>query len=99
MAPHWVQLPAWVRRTHPVVRLEARHWGRSRAWRAAQGLVWGGSLTFILVPALCSLLFGLQSRFTSPAEAILALGGVFAVGLALLSTLAVWFSNISASIV
>src|SRR4029077_2107558 len=29
---------------------------------------------------------------------ILSLGGVFAVGLALLSTLAVWFSNISASI-
>jgi hypothetical protein len=93
-----VQMPAWVRRDHPVVRLEARHWGRSRPWRAAQGLVWGGSLTFILVPALCSVLFSLQSQFTSPAEAILTLGGVFAVGLALLSTLAVWFSNISASI-
>ena len=91
-------LPAWVRRTHPVVRYEAGHWARSRAWRAARNFVWGGSLIFILAPAACSILFGLQSKFTSPAEGILALGGVFAVGLALLSTLAVWFSNISASI-
>jgi hypothetical protein len=91
-------LPAWLRRTHPVVRYEAGHWARSRAWRAARHLVWGGSLTFILVPAACSILFSLQSKFTSRAEGILALGGVFAVGVALLSTLAVWFSNISASI-
>ena len=93
-----IQLPAWTRRDHPVVRNEAGHWARSRAWRAARGLVWGGSLTFVLVPAACSILFSLQSQFTSPAEAILALGGVFAIGLALLSTVAVWFSNISASI-
>ena len=96
--PAWTRLPGWVRRGHPVVRFETGHWARSRAWRAARGLVWGGSLTFILVPALCAVLFSLQSRFTSPAEAILTLGGVFAVGLAVLSTLAVWFSNISASI-
>ena len=96
--PAWTRPPRWVRRSHPVVRYEAGHWARSRPWRAARGLVWGGSLTFILVPALCSVLFSLQSQFTSPAEAILTLGGVFAVGLALLSTLAVWFSNISASI-
>jgi len=96
--PAWAHPPAWVRRSHPVVRYEAGHWARSRPWRAARGLVWGGSLTFILVPALCAILFSLQSQFTSPAAAILSLGGVFAIGLALLSTLAVWFSNISASI-
>jgi|SRR5579859_4497558 len=93
-----LQLPAWARRSHPVVRYEAGHWERSRAWRAARNLVWGGSLTFILVPAACAVLFSLQSTFQSPSEAILTLGGVFAVGLALLSTLAVWFSNISASV-
>ncbi len=93
-----VHLPAWARRAHPVVRYEAGHWARARAWRAARYFVWGGSLTFILVPAACSILFVLQSQFTSPAEAILALGGIFAIGLAFLSTLAVWFSNISASI-
>ena len=96
--PAGIRLPGWVRGSHPVVRFETRHWAHSRAWRAARGLVWGGSLTFILVPALCAVLFSLQSHFTSPAEAILTLGGVFAVGLAVLSTLAVWFSNISASI-
>src|SRR5260370_3102907 len=93
-----LQLPAWTRRSHPIVRYEAGHWARSRAWRAARNLVWGGSLTFILVPAACAILFSLQSQFTSPSQAILALGGIFAVGLALLTALAVWFSNISASI-
>jgi hypothetical protein len=92
------QLPAWGRGTHPVVRYEAGHWARSRAWRAARHLVWGGSLTFILAPAACAVLFSLQSQFHSPSEAILTLGGVFAVGLALLTTLAVWFSNLSASV-
>lgn len=93
-----VHLPAWARRTHPIVRNEAGHWARSRAWRLARNIMWGGSLTFILVPAACAGLFGLQSRFTSPAEAILALGGVFSIGVALFSSLAVWFTNISASI-
>jgi hypothetical protein len=93
-----LQLPAWVRRSHPVVRYETGHWARSRAWRAARNLVWGGSLTFILVPAACAILFSLQSQFTSRSQAILTLGGIFAVGLALLTTLSVWFSNISASI-
>jgi hypothetical protein len=93
-----LHLPAWVRRSHPVVRYEAGHWARSRAWRAARNLVWGGSLSFILVPAACAILFSLQSQFGSPSEAILTLGGVFAIGLALLTTLAVWFSNLSASI-
>ena len=93
-----LNLPAWVRRSHPVVRYEAGHWARSRAWRAARNLVWGGSLSFILVPAACAILFSLQSQFSSPSEAILTLGGVFAIGLALLTTLAVWFSNLSASI-
>jgi len=93
-----LQLPAWVRRSHPIVRYEAGHWAHSRAWRAARNVVWGGSLTFVLVPAACSLLFSLQSHFTSPSEAILTLGGVFAIGLGLLTTLAVWFSNISASL-
>ena len=91
-------LPPWLRRTHPIVRYETRHWAQSRAWRSARYAVWGGSLTFILAPVACSLLFALQSRFTSPAELILSLGGVFAVGLALLSTLAVWFSNLSATV-
>ena len=93
-----LQLPAWARRTHPIVQYEAGHWARSRGWRAARQLVWGGSLTFILAPAACAILFALQSQFTSPSEAILALGGVFAVGLALLTTLAVWFSNLSAGV-
>src|SRR5689334_23267582 len=93
-----LRLPAWVRRSHPVVRYEAGHWARSRAWRAARHLVWGGSLTFILAPAACSILFSLQSRFNSPSEAILTLGGVFTIGLGLLTTLAVWFSNISAGV-
>ncbi len=91
--------PAWMRRTHPIVRYEAGHWARSRGWRAARQLVWGGSLTFIMAPAACAILFNLQSQFTSPAEAILAFGGVFCIGLALLSSLAVWFSNLSATIV
>jgi hypothetical protein len=93
-----LQLPAWARRSHPVVRYETGHWARSRAWRASRNVIWGGSFTFILVPAACALLFSLRSQFTSPSEAILTVGGIFAVGLALLTVLAVWFSNISASI-
>jgi hypothetical protein len=58
----------------------------------------GRLISFILVPAACALLFGLQSQFTSPAEAILTLGGISSVGLALFSGLAVLFSNLSASI-
>jgi hypothetical protein len=91
-------LPAWLRRPHPIVRYQARHWAHSRGWRLVGNLLWGGSLSFIFVPAACALLFGLQSQFTSPAEAILTLGGIFLVGLALFSSVAVLFSNLSASI-
>ncbi|MEP7355772.1 MAG: hypothetical protein ABI847_00870 [Anaerolineales bacterium] len=91
-------LPAWVRPTHPIVRNEVRHWAQSRGWRAVRYLLWGGSLTFLLVPAGCALLFTLSSQISSPAEAILALGGVFTIGLAVISTLAHWLNSLSASV-
>jgi hypothetical protein len=94
-----VALPAWVRPTHPIVRNEVRHWAHSRGWRVVRYLLWGGSLTFFLVPAGCALLFGVFSRFTtSPAETILALGGVFTIGLAVISALAHWLNSLSASV-
>jgi hypothetical protein len=93
-----VALPAWVRRNHPIVRNETGHWARSRGWRLARNLIWGGSLTFILVPAGCALLFSWRSQLSGPAEAILAVGGVFTLGRALISTLANWLNNLSASI-
>jgi hypothetical protein len=61
-------------------------------------LLWGGSLTFLLVPAACALVFTVSSQLTSPAETILALGGVFTLGLAIISTLAHWLNSLSASI-
>jgi hypothetical protein len=93
-----VALPGWVRRNHPIVRNETTHWARSRGWRLARSLIWVGSLLFILVPAGCGLLFGLQSQPSGPAAAGLAMGGVFTLGLVLISTLVYWLTNLSASI-
>src|SRR6185503_2115875 len=91
-------LPAWVRPTHPIVHNEIRHWAHSRGWRAVRYLLWGGSLIFLLVPAGCAVLFTISSQLRSPAEMILTLGGVFTLGLAVISTLAHWLNSLSASV-
>jgi hypothetical protein len=91
-------LPAWARPGHPIVRYERRHWEKSRGWRLARVLFWGGPLTFVLLPAACAVVFSLGATFTSPAEIILTLGGTFTVGLGLLATLAFWLNNLSASL-
>ncbi|MCC7360439.1 MAG: hypothetical protein IT317_13235 [Anaerolineales bacterium] len=74
-------LPAWARAAHPIVRYERRHWQASRTWRLVNVLLWGGSLVFLLVPAACSLLFTVGFTFQSPAEVVLGLGGLFTLGL------------------
>ena len=91
-------LPPWMRATHPIVRYEIRHWAGSRGWRIVRYLLWGGSLTFFLLPAACALIFGLSSQFTGRVEAILTFGGVFTAGLALVSVIAGLLNNLSASI-
>ncbi len=91
-------LPAWAQPGHPIVRYERRHWQASRGWRLASGLLWGGSLVFLLVPAACAIIFSLTSTFQSPAELVLGLGGLFTVGLAVISTLLGAFNGLSASI-
>lgn len=94
-----VALPAWVRRNHPIVRNETGHWARSRGWRLARNLIWAGSsLTFSLAPAGAALLFGWQSHVAGLPQAILAAGGVFTLGLVLISTLVNWATNLSANI-
>jgi hypothetical protein len=91
-------LPAWTRPGHPIVRYERRRWEKSRGWRLARVLLWGGPLTFVLLPAACAVVFSLGATFTSPAEIILALGGTFTGGLVILGTLAFWLNNLSASV-
>jgi hypothetical protein len=91
-------LPAWTRPGHPIVRYERRHWEKSRGWKLARLLLWGGPLTFVLLPAACAVVFSLSATFRSLAEIILALGGIFTFGLAMLATLALWLNNLSASL-
>jgi hypothetical protein len=44
------------------------------------------------------VVFSLGATFTSPAEIVLAVGGTFTGGLVLLTTLALWLNNLSASL-
>jgi hypothetical protein len=97
MAQRGGWLLRWARPSHPIVRYERRHWLTSRGWRLVRGLLWGGTLTFVLFPALCALIFNLTATFNSPGELILSLGGTFTLGLFFTSTLALWFNNLSAS--
>ena len=92
---HW---PRWARRTHPIVQNETRYWAQSRAWRGAEALLWVGAALFIITPAASSLLINLPNPATNRVTAVLMLGGFFTLGLALLSGLAVWFTNLSATI-
>src|SRR5262245_48536313 len=92
-------LPRWARRAHPIVYNETRHWAQSRAWRLPRQLLVFGGRRFIVMPAACSLLITLPNRPASSASAVLMLGGFFTLGLGLLSSLAVWFTHLSASIV
>jgi hypothetical protein len=91
-------LPAWARRQHPIVYYETRHWSRSTVWRTVRRVVWGGGLVFLLVPAGCALLFGLGSTYTSSAEAVVVIGGLFSAGLAAVSVLATWVNNLTATL-
>ncbi len=91
-------LPAWARPRHPVVDYELRHWRRSRVWRAVRYTLWGGSLTFLLLPAACSLLFSLSATFSSAPEAVLGIGGTFTLGLVVVSSLANWLNSLTASL-
>jgi hypothetical protein len=81
-------LPAWIHPRHPIVNGETRHWRRSRVWRATLSVLWGGSLLFLVFPALCTLLAGTQANYTNPAEAIAVIGGSFTFGLVAVSALA-----------
>jgi hypothetical protein len=91
-------LPAWVRPTHPIVRNEIRHWAQSRGWRFMRILLVGGTLTFLVAPAGCAALFAISSQPLSPVELILVTGGVFTLGLAVISVLVQWLNSLSASI-
>lgn len=91
-------LPAWARPSHPIVRYERRHWQASAVWRVAGSVLWGGSLVFLLVPAACSILFTVTSTFQTPAELVLGIGGLFSVGLVLITALLSGLNSLSASI-
>ncbi len=91
-------LPAWVHRRHPIVHGETRHWRRSRVWRATLGLLWGGTLLFLVVPAACALLVSSQANYTTPAEAILVRGGSFTFGLAVASAAASGVNGLAAGL-
>lgn len=93
-----LRLPAWARPTHPIVRYERRHWQASAVWRLAGGLVWGGSLVFLLVPAACATLFTVTSTFQSGTELVLGIGGLFSFGLVIVSALLSGLNSLSASI-
>lgn len=91
-------LPAWARPSHPIVRYERRHWQASAVWRLAGGLVWGGSLVFLLLPAACAVLFTLTSTFQNAADLVLGVGGLFTFGLIVISALLSGLNSLSAGI-
>ncbi len=91
-------LPAWTQRRHPIVHGETRHWRRSRVWRTAMAVLWGGSLLFLVFPAFCALLVSLQTGYNNPVEAILVAGGTFTFGLAVVSAVAGGLTNLLAGL-
>ena len=91
-------LPAWTHRRHPIVQGETRHWRRSRTWRATLAVLWGGALLFLLVPAACTLLVGLQVPYNNAAEAVLIVGGSLTFGLAVTSAAASGVNGLAAGL-
>ena len=91
-------LPKWTSRRHPIVHGETRHWRRSRVWRAARYVLWGGSLLFLAAPLLCTLLV-LPEMYTGKlSDGILLVGGTFTLGLAVVSALAGGLNNLLAGL-